>query len=91
MFLHRNRNRHFNPATTVSTTSAAPAPNSKEAFEDRVHQFDFLASEGNAVAAWEFYLPALQEHHWQSRQLQALSDRMAQGSKPGIRRSDVEG
>ncbi len=42
------------PAAT-SATSAAPAPNSKEALETRAHQLDLLATNGDAAAAWEFY------------------------------------
>lgn len=42
------------PAAAPST-SAAPAPNSKEALENRAHQLDLLATQGDAAAAWEFY------------------------------------
>lgn len=43
------------PAASPATTAAAPAPNSKEALEDRAHQLDLLASKGDAAAAWQFY------------------------------------
>lgn len=43
------------PAAAPATTTTTPAPNSKEALEDRAHQLDLLASKGDAAAAWEFY------------------------------------
>ncbi len=42
------------PAAAPATTTT-PAPNSKEALEERAHQLDLLATKGDAVAAWEFY------------------------------------
>ena len=42
-------------STAARTTSAAPAPNSKEALEARAHQLDVLASHGDAKAAYAFY------------------------------------
>lgn len=43
------------PAASPATTTAAPAPNSKEPLEARAQQLDQLASKGEAAAAWEFY------------------------------------